>query len=38
MSLLAILLPSVVVLGVAYWVYGSLLARLFRLNQERARA
>jgi len=34
MSLLAILLPSVVVLGVAYGVYGSLLARLFRLDPD----
>jgi carbon starvation protein len=32
MSLLAILLPSAVVLAVAYRLYGGLLARLFRLD------
>ena len=32
MSLLAILLPSAVLLAVAYRVYGGLLARLFRLD------
>ena len=32
MSLLAVLLPSAVVLMVAYRIYGSLLARLFRLD------
>ena len=34
MSLLAVLLPSAVVLGVAYRLYGSLLARLFRLDPD----
>ena len=32
MSLLAVLLPSAAVLLLAYWLYGSLLARLFRLD------
>jgi carbon starvation protein len=32
MSLLAIILPSAVLLAVAYRVYGSILARLFRLD------
>ena len=32
MSLLAIIIPSAVVLAVAYRVYGSILARLFRLD------
>ena len=32
MSLLAVLLPSAVILLVAYRVYGSLLGRLFRLD------
>jgi carbon starvation protein len=32
MSLLAILVPAAVVLAIAYRVYGSLLARLFRLD------
>ena len=32
MSLLYVLLPSALVLAIAYRVYGSLLARLFRLD------
>jgi len=36
MSLLAVLLPSALVLGVAYRVYGSLLVRLFRLDPNAA--
>ena len=36
MSLLAILVPSAVVLAVAYRVYGGILARLFRLDDSAA--
>ena len=36
MSLLAILVPSALVLAVAYRVYGGILARLFRLDDAAA--
>ena len=34
MSLLAIVLVSLAVLGLAYWLYGGFLARLFRLDPQ----